>query len=245
MYFNYFFPGRRGIKLDDLVQAGLGYVFAPEVGSAPGTPFVACQVMNGPGGQHGLVVSPADEFIGYYEDKQSWKQEVGKDYWVGFWRDKRPTPTTLARATQIAGETILLDDGQPWTFPIVRHWEEFDGEITNTIQLPHRMTRNEAGEWIPGKIKERYRKLWHLLAGYLEAVVSDADLYEEYNALIVEAFQCNYKVSDIEIDLLGLYDLSVRDTITQILLDHKSYAELIKKKQAPHGTGDSSSGQSE
>ena len=72
---------------------------------------------NGPGGQHGLIVSPSSECCGYYQNSQIWKQEIDCDYWVGMRTDKRPTPETLQRENIIDGATLRLDDGNVWMIP--------------------------------------------------------------------------------------------------------------------------------
>lgn len=244
MYFNYFFPGRRTMKLDDLMGAGLGYVFDPESASIPKATFTPCAVYNGPGGQNGIVVSPSDKFVGYYPKVQTWKQQIGAEYWVGMWREQRPTPETLARENQISGGSLRLDDGNCWLFPKARHFEEFEDEILLRPMLPARLMRDESGEWQQGEVKERYRKLWQYVNAFVEAVVNDEQHFADYDNLVVEAFRANYKVSAIEIDLLGVYDDTVRDRVIRIVTDLDGYADLIKKKLARLASGNSSNGQS-
>lgn len=242
MYFNYFLPGRTKVTIDELRELGLGYVFDPETAASPdANPKVPRAVVNGPGGQHGLIVSPSSEFCGYFKDQQVWKQEIDCDYWVGMWRDKRPTPETLARENQIYGSALLLDDGHFWSFPMARHYDEFDGEIRVTRTIACALTRNEAGLWLPGEPKKRYRELWRLATEYQQARAA-ADTFSELDNLVVACFQANYRVSAIELDLLGIYDDDVRARVPRILMDDDSLELLFKKKLTTPGTGNSTAG---
>jgi hypothetical protein len=250
MYFNYFLPNRTKVTLDELAELGLGYVFSPESAASPRSNFAPRGITNGPGGEHGLMVSLSDEYCGYYANLQTWKQEIGCEYSVGMWTDKRPTPETLQRDNLIDGGTLRLDDGQAWTFPMARHFEEFDGQIIARRMLPARLTRDASGAWYPGEIKERYRELWRLTTAYLEAVIDARDAGDgtsrismsEIDNLIIQCFQCNYRVSATEIDLLGIYDDHVRDRVLRILTDMDGWAILFKKKLSTLDTGGSASG---
>lgn len=245
MHFQYFLPDRRAVSLEDLLQRGLGYVFAPEEADAPRAMFTPRGVVNGPGGQNGVIVSSSDEQIGYYADKQTWAKEAEADYWVGYFNTNRPTPATLARGNIIPGETLLLDDGFAWEIPKARHFEEFDGEVIWRPTLPSRLTRDELGNWVPGEVKERYRRLWELATGLMNAIANEQPDYEGLDDLAMEAFACNYKVSAIELDLLGVYDETVRGRIARILVDLDGWVALSKKKLAAHVSGNSGDGQDE
>lgn len=244
MHFQYYFPNRRSIKLEQLLEAGLGYVFEPETSARTKTPFTPISVTNGPDGQHGLIVSLSDEHIGYYKDKQTWKQEFGADYWVGMWTDpaKRPTPESLARENQIKGQWLRLADGHDWLLPMARHWVEFDGDVISQRTLPTRLTRNSDGEWVPGEVKERYRELWRLAEDYVEGCIAEG-CFREIDNLVIECLKTNYRISAIEIDLLGLHEDQLCEKAPMVLLDLNSFETLFKKKQATRDIGDSSSGQ--
>jgi hypothetical protein len=248
MHFQYFFPDRRSIKLEQLLEAGLGYVFDPETSAKTKTPFNPIQVNNGPGGKHGLIVSLSDEHIGYYKDKQVWKQEIDTEYWVGMWTDsaKRPTPESLARENQIKGQWLRLADGHDWLLPMARHWVEIDDELRFEHTLPTRLTRNAAGYWRSGEVTERYRELWRIATDLMSAYVTNSfvEFTEEDNA-VVECFKTNYRVSAMEIDLLGIYEHHLRSTALQVLMDIENFDLLMKKKLTTLDTGDSFGGQPE
>jgi hypothetical protein len=248
MHFQYFFPNRRSIKLEQLLEAGLGYVFEPETSARTKTPFTPIPVTNGPDGQHGLIVSLSDEHIGYYKDRQVWKQEFGADYWVGMWTDpaKRPTPESLARENQIKGQWLRLADGHDWLLPMARHWVEFDGEIQFERTLPARLTRDEDGLWKPSDVTNRYRELWRLsMELWTSFVTYDMASFTEVDNAVIECFKTNYLVSASEIDLLGTYEHHLRERVLQILVDIDSWETLVKKKLSTLATGDLSGGQPE
>lgn len=252
MYFNYFLPGRNQVTLDELLGMGLRHAFEPETAATVATPFTPRGVVSGPGGQQGLMVSRGDDWVGYYPDRQTWRQELGQPYWVGMWHaaDQRPRPETLERDNVIPGATLRLDDGYAWTIPRARHYEEFDGQIVTRRVLPARLTRDEAGQWVPGEVKERYRRLWTLTTEYLEAIIAAAEdetgrvivRFSQVDDLVMEAMTCNYRVGPIELDLLGIYDDHMRDRVLRILTDLDGWAALCKKKLNRPGTGDSPSG---
>lgn len=248
MHFQYYFPNRRSIKLNDLLEAGLGYVFEPETSARTKTPFTPISVTNGPDGQHGLIVSLSDEHIGYYKDKQTWKQEFGADYWVGMWTDsaKRPTPESLARENQIKGQWLRLADGHDWLLPMARHWVEFDGDVISQRTLPTRLTRNSEGEWVPGEVKERYRELWRLATECMQRDSENGPFeFNEIDNMVIECFRTNYRMSATEIDLLGIHEDHLRTKIPAILLDLDNFEVLWKKKLSTLDTGSSSDGQPE
>ena len=248
MHFQYFFPDRRTIKLKQLLDAGLGYVFEPETSARTKTPFTPIPVTNGPGGKHGIIVSLSDEHIGYYKDKQVWKQEIDTEYWVGMWTDpaKRPTPESLARENQIKGQWLRLADGHDWLLPMARHWVEFDGDIIFRRTLPARLTRDDNGDWVPGEVKERYRELWRLATEcWQKSTHGDGYEFREIDNLVIECFKTNYRMSAVEIDLLGIHEDHLRESAVAILLDLDSFDTLYKKKLSTLDTGHSSAGPQE
>lgn len=249
--FLYFIPtDRPKVTPDDIRSRDLAYAFGGDVGRVADL-YKAVQVYNGPSGQNGVVVSREIDGLGYYPDKQTWKPEVGHDHWVGMYSsgERRPTPDRLARDSQIEGKWIQADDGSRWLAPRARHWEEFEGEPISLIDLPTRFTRNAEGEWNPGEVKPRYQRLWQLAEAFMEAQLN-AEIddqgnwrfrFEQINALAIECLTCNYRVSETEVDLLGIYDVEFRRALLDVLLDNDGFESLLKKKLA-HDGGDSFSG---
>lgn len=250
MHFNYYLPTRDNVTLPELISLGLGYVFEPDSAASPEASFAPRQVVNGPDDQHGMIVSRSDTHCGYYKNDQVWKKHTSGAYWVGMWRDDRPTPQSLARPNIISGKGLLLDDGNTWEIPRARQFDEINGDIVALNALPTNLTLDGLGNWTRGDVKKRYRKLWQLVVDYF-AMVSDAAENEQeglrltfsYESNVaIEAFTCNYRVSAIELDLLGVYDTDVHRHVISIVTDHDGWEILCKKKQITHGIGNSTSG---
>lgn len=246
MYFQYFLPGKTKVTRDELCDLGLGYVFGLESAAPQASSLSPRQVTNGPGGQHGVIVSLSSEYCGYYQDRQTWKQEIDADYWVGMWtaKDKRPTPDTLARDNLITGQWLRLDDGHAWLLPKARQWEEIEDQLVFQRTIPSRLTRDVSGNWFAGEVKERYRELWRLATEVWQSI-SEGTEFTEWDNTVIECFKCNYRVSAIEIDLLGIHDDHVRIRVPHILLDVENFETLFKKKLSTLATGNSSDGLSE
>lgn len=250
MHFNYYIPNRDNVTLPELISLGLGYVFEPDSAASPEASFAPRQVINGPDGQHGLIVSRSDTHCGYYKNDQVWKKHTSGAYWVGMWRDNRPTPQSLARPNTIPGKSLLLDDGNTWEIPRARHFVEFDDDIIALNALPTNLTLDATGNWVRGEVKRRYRKLWQLMSDYFtrvaEAVVGEHGemriTFAYESNVAIEAFTCNYRVSAIELDLLGIYDTDVHKHVIWIVTDEDGWEVLYKKKLNTQGIGSSTSG---
>lgn len=237
--FLYFVPGS-ATRLDELRQLGLGYAF-----DADPTPR-GCQ--SGPGGANGVIVcderSVPLEKLGYWPARQTWKKHPIRDYWVGMYQEARPTPDDLARPEQIPGEWLKLDDGNKWLAPKARRWEEFDEQLLWLCDLPKRLTLDDSGRWTLGEIKPRYERLWTLAMAY-EAAMNEAIVnngaqpdgtvrfqFDAIDDLAVGCLQTNYRVSVVELDMLGVYDLEARQRIIDVLLDSATWNDWVKKKLA-------------
>lgn len=240
MHFQYYFPNVRKLSMEQLQQAGLGYVFERETPAFTRTPFTPISVSNGPDGQHGVIVSLSDEHIGYYPKQQTWKKEVDTDYWVGMWNDaaRRPTPESLARENQIAGRWLTLSDGHDWLLPMTRLWVAVDGELVYRRTLPTRLTRDEFGNWVPGEVKNQYRELSRLAGEFMDAVISGTvSDFTEFDNLVIEAFRTNYRVSAMEIALLELHEDHLRQKVAAILTDMENFNQLLQTLATTDNSG--------
>jgi hypothetical protein len=240
MTFYYWLPNQsRVIKLPELLEAGLGYAVEDK--------FTARGNDSGPDGNQGVVVCHGDNRdgrLGYWPDKQVWKQIPGQDIWLGHYLEQRPKPKDLARAEQISGYWVRFDDGHQWLAPMARRWTELDDRLFWDYNLPRRYSLNDNAEWVPGDVKPKYERLWTLAMQYddqlFDAVASaeeepDGTLrfdFPEINTLAVMALQVNYRVGASELDMLGVYDESSRQLILDALLDNQTWMKWIKKKQA-------------
>ena len=233
--FLYYLPGRGpDIKLADVRALGLGYAFDAQL-----TPR---QCLGGPDNGSGVVIAAGDQRVGYHKHEQDWRQIPHSSAWIGYYRDERPTPTDLARPELLDGLWITCDDGSQWLIPKARRWEEFDGECYPVCGLPQRLSLAADGQWQLGAVKSRYEQLWRWVCAYeqafAEAVQShhDGDVvrftFDAINDMAIAALQANYRVSASELDLLGIYDLQIRERIVDALLDVATWRAWVKKKCA-------------
>ena len=236
--FYYWLSEARSAPLDALRSAGLGYAVEQQ--------RTARSCDSGPDGKPGIVVCHGGNQngrLGYYPERQQWRRVPGRELWCGYYTESRPTPETLARKSQITGEWLTLDDGHQWLIPKARRWVELDEELLWDYNLPRRMSLTDDGQWTPGDVKPQYERLWTMAQAYEQAVqdafaaASDDTaevrfVFQEINELAVGALQVNYRVSAVELDLLGIYDNEVRDAIIRVLLDTDTRDAWIKKKLA-------------
>lgn len=245
--FLYYLSDRgKGVKIADLRAAGVGYAIDEQ--------FTARQCLCGPDHNSGAIVSASDQRVGYYPDQQEWRRIHGVEAWVGMYREDRPTPGELARAEQLDGVWIRLDDGQAWLAPKARRWEEFDGGCYPLCNLPQRLALDVDGQWRVGAVKSRYEQLWRWACAYEQAFAEAVQRqpeggvvrfqFDQINELAVAALQANYRVAAIELDMLGVYDLQARERIIDALLDNATWRDWLKKKlaAADHSGGSSCSG---
>ena len=233
-----------GATIATLHAAGLAYVFDPtEPCAEASAPCHQTDVANGPGDQHGKLISRSDHRLLYKPGEQVWKKEIGRDVWAGYWSDDAPKAGELARAAQIDGRWRTFG-GQLWLCPHARQFVELDGgEIVGHVTLPRQLTRDDDGQWMPGEVKPRWRRLWDMAEAYFDTALAapengngDATFrFAQIDDLAIECLATNYRVSAIEVDLLGFYDDQVREALLNTVLDMDGYAELQIKKIAGVG----------
>jgi hypothetical protein len=228
-------PSCNSQELINLLRlAGLGYAIEERI------VYRSCD--KGPDGQKGNTVCwDNDGRLGYFPERQVWRRVPGCDVWCGCDAEDKPKPADLARAEQISGEWITLDDGNQWLAPKARRWCELDDRLLWDYNLPRRMTLNDDGLWVPGGVKPRYERLWQLANDYeasYSAAMAEAGeddsvvrfVFEEIDTLAIGALQINYRVGPVELDMLGVYDQAVRQRIIDVLLDNATWVSWIKKK---------------
>lgn len=251
--FLYFVEGQQNsIQREDLAAAGLGYAFE-------GPPrFRGCAP--GPGGGPGLVCA-ADEStkLGYFADRQTWRQIPGSRHWLGWYQDDLPTPEALARKEQLDGHYVTLADERPWLAPIARGWTEFEGEARWYCNLPQRSGLDEQGHWTSQGVLRKHEPLWQLALAYWDDLYAamktaagddgehDDTTHDETTHAItfefaglheaaVEVLAANYRIGAIEADVLGLLTVSHCRDILGALIDQDGFRELVKKKSPAAGS---------
>lgn len=235
--FLYWIPNVTSISVEQLRAHGLGYAF-DDFRTPRG-------VDSGPDGMKGVVVCNGDNRdggLGYWPGRQTWRKIPGKDAWCGCYTDDKPRPDDLARKHQVTGRWLRLDDGHKWLVPMARRWLELDDQLLWDYNLPRRLSLNETGEWALGDVKPQYEQLWKLAMAYEEAYQdavanSDGDgtvrfRFDDIDKLGVGALQVNYRVSAVELDLLGVYDDAIRQQIIDVLMDNDTWLNWVKKKAA-------------
>jgi hypothetical protein len=217
--------------LKRLAEAGLAYAFDDRLTSR------TCD--KGPDGARGVTVirgGNEDNALGYWPERQRWRQVPGMDIWCGVYADAMPTPRDVERDDQVPGQWLKLDDGQQWLAPTARRWVPDGGELAWTHGLPQRLTLSDEGTWVTGGVKPKYQRLWDLSVRYLTATEDEDGIIrftvDELNDLAISALQVNYRVGPIELDMLGVFDETARRQVIRALLDLQTLDEWIAKKNA-------------
>lgn len=249
MQFLYFLPGRQAVgSVQELQDVGLGHVFQAAGGGIPETTYAVRGVINGPEGQNGCVVAIARDRLKFAKDQQTWQKHFRDGYWCGFWNDAKPTPADLLRPDALPGEKITGNDGQTWIAPHAREFVEHEGDVFGVPALPQELALDADGNWMPGAVRETHRRLWDLVSEFTELLCESAEAqlsfsYPQIDELAELALAANYRISRLEMAMIGMYSDTVRDAVVRAALDLKGFAELLKsvesKKNSDAGTSSS------
>ena len=232
--FLYFLPGEpKPPDRERIAAAGLEYAFDDLAEMVAGT----ISGNGGPDGQAGVVIvaKRTDGRVGYYPDAQTWRKIPGSDAWIGYVTDDRPKPADLLRSKVIDGHEVELGDGHRWLVPIASQATEENGEYTgNVCALTVGLTRDTDGRWVRGEVAPKYRSLWNLAEPCWDALVRGVegalrDSLPAQGEAAVAVLSGNYRLSDTEVDLLGLLDDQNVTEILLALVDWPTVTELLKK----------------
>lgn len=199
-----------------------------------------------PSGNAGYIVadSEAVDSCKYQPDLQAWQPRLParSGVWIGYPKDKPPLLAALARTKQLPGRDVPLCDGTRIHVPIARRWAEHDDQLRWSIALPQTLRRDDEGKWVPKDVSSRYRQLWQMLCGYIDAAeeaMQNADAapgasvffsYEPINELAIAAITANYRAAADEVEICGVYDVDTRDAIIGVLKDDATREAWVKKK---------------
>lgn len=217
MHFQCFIPDESSAA-DGLERVGLPQLLAG----------VASQKLTqGPNGQAGLLLSwrmnRGTCTLKYSPDEQVWlpavanaedKLDAGR-YWVGIWKDSKPTPEDLERPRPFRGPRVTLGDGQSWMLPPVQ-------------ELPHTMARTDDNAilYTPDFFLSRYRLAALEWRGAIEKL-DDADsplkpanvfgatgaIWPELRDFIEAGLQANYRIVPEVADHLKLWSTTKTGTV--------------------------------
>lgn len=209
---------------------------------------------NGPDGNGGQLradkrlVSPAELRVKL--DEQRWEQVPGKPYWIGCWtNDRAPKPEQLQWPNALRGHAVTLDDGQAWTIPVARAFEEIDGGLVGVCSLPQRSKLNDKGKWESGPVNSRYQRLWDNACQFFDAMTNAAPQASDDESATyaldfaplhdsaTEAIAANYNLTPAEISFLGLLSVQAALRVMQAVVDWPTFQEWSKKKLAEEPAG--------
>lgn len=230
--FLYYFPGGAPvITREAAAAAGLGYAL-PETGGA-----TCCGTNAGPDGGAGTVaVFAGNTPAAYTPEAQAWRKGPQGKYWVGYWKDRKPGEADLRREHVYEGTGLRLRDGGLWVVP--RCYAPLPAR---PLGLPMKMDLAEdAATWVL-KPAEEYaglcqtaQRLWEMFVG---AARNDLTSKEEL-AAGVSALAVNYRLSALEVAMLGLWTTRELAGILRALIDADAVEEAFKATGSEKKTTD-------
>ena len=237
IYFLETTPQRPGAPtLADLKAAGLGYLIDVVTKVAP----TNVATSNGPGKKPGfLICMPAVGatcFPKYLPEQQTWEEGPDGAYWVGFTTADPPTPDDLVRKDRVPGHAIRLLDGKEWIVPVAR---SMAGRTTLPVQL---VLGPDKKSWRP-RTQKQYLGLCELADDCYKLFQSTADTphpaarYAENGEMgydfsygmtfVLAALAVNYKLSSMEVSMLGLLGDDHMQTIMEAVIDWPAYVQMM------------------
>lgn len=244
--FLYFLPAAKPSDIPaNLKRWGLSYLLDGEGSIHPGRQASVA-------GVHGLVIGcranwsieevKAGDHVEWVNFPKPFAEIPPKLGWV---KDgPMPGPEDLARVKQISGELHALADGNRWLLPIAKQYtaEGYASNLPCCFGLDE-----ETGDWIADQVVPQYRAIWIHANDYLNAMtaaITDPDRGEKVtwdipdgNALVVDAFQANYRVSARELVTIGLLRSGIHQLVADVLIDSGGWTQLKKKEDQDTGLG--------
>ncbi len=221
--FLYFIPKQKGpVSIDTVQGLGLGYAFEDTV--------LVCNANTGPGGKPGTVICSTDKYFspGYRKSKQTWRKMLGTDIYLGWEKDKKPTEETLIRPDPIEGHAVKLGDGQNWSIPIARY--------VNGSTAFEKVNVFDGTEWIPGTVKEQYKKLFNDACSkwdtMINAEVGKSITFTDDCNIVSNAMAINYRIGPHEISALGLLTTQTQRKALQAVVDWPTLEEMAAEYES-------------
>jgi hypothetical protein len=242
--FLYFLPGKSAGDKLDLDALGLSHA------RAPGEPTKA-PVTKGPDDGPGLLlVFAGDHAPRYVAAEQTWRKSPGGGHWVGVFNAHKPGPEDLAREQVIGGEPIRMLDGADWVIPICQ------SPVRGRPTVPRQLDLDDQGQWVR-RVLPKYarvcedaeRVFHHWLGENWVADVPPVSLSEDEGwRIAADALAVNYRVSPLEIAMLGIWSDAIATRVLFALADiseilRQSEAERAKRPTSPADGSPTSSGE--
>lgn len=171
--------------------------------------------------------------IGYYPDKQVWCKTGGGA--VGMYQAVEITPLMLARDKQLPGLWVELE-GSSWRVPVARQPTIEDGEVRWSIDLPRSLEYVGTG-WTYGPVVRRYQYLFEIANRWMTArfeTENSPDGQNQVDMTVNEAIDmaaaalgANYRVSQVELSMLGVLTQFNWATVLDALVDMERLATLL------------------
>jgi len=231
--------------------------------------FASRQVTTGPDGSHGVVFARSQDGLRFDAKTQHWQSvgvfpgkqvagdvELGEDpaanqveVWIGWERDKPPTPASLARPVdeRLPGHSVKLA-GQLWTIPQVREHTYDGSSVVYNIVLDRAAKYDAHLGWVSGDVVDRQR-IYFDLAKEIYDAYSNPNVNEDGqpdgftlpdNAIEIAAqlLAANYYLGSPEIGALGLIEFSFASvwSVLRLAIDEPGMIEMTQKKMASAGT---------
>jgi len=257
--FLYFLPRARqsDINQKGLARWGLSYLVDDLGGDSASDVKLHARGCIGISGIEGMVVGSSanwqveqvkliPELIEWVRFPRSFVEDGQLAPSVGWMKgEPMPGPQDLARAEQIPGKYLTLVDGGKWLIPNARIITEFGSSVCNlksSFDLD-----DETGDWVRGQVLPQFRKIWDHANAYMESrqeAILSAQPGEEitwnipdWQELVVDAIQANYRVSARELATLGVLVTGLAVDIARVLVDDDGLARIKKKEAVATGAG--------
>jgi hypothetical protein len=209
------------------------------------------ETMRGPSETPGLLIADGrldSAAMRFDEQTQVWSRRFGSDAWIGRETAAVMSSTYFAKPEQMAGQSIILLDGNAWHIPRLMAYdaEQTDGQLVYRNLCDRVLSQDaETGRMVPGDVTPPYREIWKMAVeigddllkqftgGSTSATMED-DTLENFVAALLGL---NYRVGKPEISALGLLSSSLAREVIRIGLDWSTLETNIKNRLSRQASG--------
>lgn len=200
--------------------AGLRAVGFPHVDDVE---MPGCGCVQGPDKLGGSVTKLRDipgcdsATVGFYSEKQTWREILDGKVWLGWETENPPTPADLQRKRLVKGHAVTLADGNTWMMPVVR-------TLIGEAALSPILTTDSSGKVLRERVEPEFERIWDLtkrMYAAVSAVPLDTSCIDddEVVELLFLGMAINYRVSRWEVLNLGLLSASNMEPLTGAMMD--------------------------